>query len=658
MGSSTNTPLLPEPGKRNILITSIFFAFPTLRLALTSIHLQQRPPSREHHWKRPGTATLALVAPLTCPEFDFCACTCPVLTSHPTRLVRRLLRPLQQSSRVKDSYGTASETKALEEKTTPAELCAKYHEIHKRIYDEFSISFDIYGRTSTEHHTQIVQSIFNKLWENDVVQELETIQPYCLVHHSFLADRYVEGTCSLCEYPDARGDQASNTLLTSIADGEDTALSCDKCGKLMDTYDQKKQGTGFLINPRCKLDGSVPEPRNTKNIFLRLDNLRNELYDWFESAKHGWNIPKGLEGLSDELYNNKVFYVWFDACIGYPSITKAYTDGDDLSGTNWEKWWKNPEDVTLYQFMGKDNVPFHSIVFPACQIGTRENWTKVSRFSTTEYLNYERSKFSKSRGIGVFGTAVKDTGVNIDVWRFYLLRRRPETADSEFLWDDFINVNNGELLNKLGNLCNRVIKYCYNVLKIDTVPDNTYTDDEFENFKIDVNERLQVYLHNMEKLEIRNGTDDILNLSDSGNKFVHGLFNEKISDDKLKSGVQLALNLIHLVANLSCPYMPNIASSILTQLGLPKEEQNFLIPDIWTADALKPGHKLGKATPLFSRIQGSQAKVWAAQFGGDELKKKKEEEAAKAAAKKEAKQKQKEAKDAKKAAAASSAPST
>ncbi|KAI0182977.1 tRNA synthetases class I (M)-domain-containing protein [Xylaria flabelliformis] len=632
MGSSTNTPLLPEPGKRNILITS------ALPYCNNVPHL--------------GNIIGSVLSADCFARFSRA----------------RGLKTLYICG--SDEYGTASETKALEEKTTPAELCSKYHEIHKRIYEDFSISFDIYGRTSTEHHTQIVQSIFKKLWENGFVEELETVQPYCLVHKSFLADRYVEGTCSLCEYPDARGDQ------------------CDKCGKLIETYEQKKEGTGFLINPRCKLDGSAPEPRNTKNIFLRLDKLQNEIKDWFETAKHGWNstcvtttehwfkkglearsitrdlkwgvpIPKGLEGLSDELYNDKVFYVWFDACIGYPSITRRYTDGDDLSGTNWEKWWKNPKDVTLYQFMGKDNIPFHSIIFPACQLGTREDWTKVSRFSTTEYLNYERSKFSKSRGIGVFGTAVKDTGVDIDVWRFYLLRRRPETADSEFLWEDFININNGELLNKLGNLCQRVIKYCYNALEIDAVPDNKYTDDEFEKFTNDVNQRLQVYLHNMENMEFRNGTDDILNLADFGNKFVHGLFTEEgISNDKLKSGIQLALNLIHLVANLSCPYMPNIASSILTQLGLPKEEQNFSIPDVWTADALKPGHKLGTPTPLFSRIQGSQANVWKDQFGGDELKKKKEEEAAKAAAKKAAKQKQKEAKEAKKAAGASSAPST
>jgi len=228
-------------------------------------------------------------------------------------------------------------------------------------------------------------------------------QLYCENHERFLADRFVEGTCPKCSYPDARGDQ------------------CDGCGQLLDPLE--------LINPRCKYDGNSPVKRDSRHIFLQLDKLQPEVEEWSKkSAEQGqwsrngriiteswfkeglkkrcitrdltWGTPVPLEG-----YDKKVLYVWFDACIGYVSITANYTK-------DWEKWWKGKDDVKLYQFMGKDNVPFHTVVFPASQIGTRDrNWTMLHHLSTTEYLQYEGGKFSKSRGIGVFGNNAQDTGV-------------------------------------------------------------------------------------------------------------------------------------------------------------------------------------------------------------------------------------------------------
>lgn len=336
----------------------------------------------------------------------------------------------------------------------PATLCAKYHKIHKEIYDWFRIDFDVFGRTPTDEHTSIVQGVFKRLWENGFIEQRETTQAYCPTHSSFLADRYVEGECSLCHDKGARGDQ------------------CDACGNLLDPLEpdrdasgnQETKATGWLIDPRCKLDGTTPERRQTKHLYLRLDALQDDIKTWLESAEKGWSancvsithswldqglkprgitrdlkwgvpIPTGLDGLSEEDFAKKVFYVWFDACIGYPSITKTFTDAGNPSGSNWEKWWKNPEEVSLYQFMGKDNVPFHTIIWPASQIGSKENWTKVKHLSTTEYLNYEGGKFSKSKGVGVFGTNARDTGIDADIWRYYLLSRRPETSDSEFKWE-------------------------------------------------------------------------------------------------------------------------------------------------------------------------------------------------------------------------------
>jgi methionyl-tRNA synthetase len=267
-----------------------------------------------------------------------------------------------------DEYGTATEVKAIEEGVTPQELCTKYNKIHADIYQWFNINFDKFGRTSTQEQTEIAQDIFMKLDQNGYLEEKTTIQPYCETHKAFLADRFVEGECSICHAPDARGDQ------------------CDKCGSLMDPFEPEQSDkkdldneaaaevhrpTGFLINPKCKLDGATPIKRETKHIFIRLDVLKDQVDPWFQKAsKNGsWSantinitqswIDRGLlpRGITRDLkwgtavprkgYEEKVMYVWFDACIGYVSITATHTK-------DWEKWWKNPENVKLYQFMGKE----------------------------------------------------------------------------------------------------------------------------------------------------------------------------------------------------------------------------------------------------------------------------------------------------------------
>ncbi|KAH8811532.1 tRNA synthetases class I (M)-domain-containing protein [Xylogone sp. PMI_703] len=584
-----------------------------------------------------------------------------------------------------DQYGTATETKALEEGVTPEELCQKYHKIHKETYEWFKIDFDVFGQTPTPEHTQITQDIFTRLWNNGFIEERESRQAFCPVpgHSSFLADRYVEGECSICHYQGARGDQ------------------CDGCGNLLDpmeperndqgeTGGQDSEATGWLINPRCKLDGATPERRSTKHLYLRLDALQDDIISWFNKAKEGWSpnctsitqswidkglkprgitrdlrwgvpIPKDLEGLSNEEYAKKVFYVWFDACIGYPSITKALVDKDDLSGKNWEKWWKNPEEVTLGQFMGKDNVPFHTIIFPASQLGTKENWTMLKHLSTTEYLNFEGGKFSKSRNIGIFGTGAQQTGIDADVWRYYLLSRRPETSDSEFKWDEFIDANNNDLLKNLGNLCQRVIKFCHSKMGAMVPEYATLSDPVFEQHKSEVNKLLQEYIRSLKATKLRSGLTTILAISALGNKLLQDnkLSNQLLTEDpsRCNAVVGLALNHIHLLASLLFPYMPGTAESIFRQLGLQSSSEDqrttiFSIPDTWEGDNLKPGHAIGEPQLLFAPIPSAKLEEWREAFGGEELRKQKALDAEKAAAKKAAKQKEAEKKRLKKAAKA------
>ena len=552
-----------------------------------------------------------------------------------------------------DEFGTATETKALEEKVTPRELCDKYAKVHAEIYQWFEIGFDIFGRTSTDQQTEIVQSIFRKLYKNGFTIERTSRQPYCEKHKAFLADRYIEGTCPKCGYEDARGDQ------------------CDRCGSV--DYEPLD-----LINARCKVDPDVkPVARETKHIHLLLDKLQPRIEEWVkESSEKGswsrngriitdswlkqglrdrgitrdlkWGVPIPLDVFPEEkdreVYKDKVFYVWFDACIGYVSITANYTK-------DWEKWWRDPENVQLYQFMGKDNVPFHTVIFPGCQMGTEDPWTKLHHLSTTEYLNYENGKFSKSRGVGVFGNNAKDTGVPADVWRYYLLKNRPEVGDTQFEWKYFIEQNNNELLAKLGNFVNRVIKLVNSKIYNSIIPDYTkmHADPIFDKAKEEINDHLRQYLEDLEAVNLRAGLTSAMLIAQAGNNFLqnNGFDNKLAANEPEKAAAVtgIAINLILLCASIFEPYLPATSKSILEQLQAP-----FLyIPDRWTADDIKPGQAIGKAKYLFSQIDPKKEDEWREMFGGTQADRiKREEEAARVTAKKAAEKAKKAAKKAKK----------
>lgn len=510
-----------------------------------------------------------------------------------------------------DEYGTATETKALETGQTPKELCDEFHKKHKDVYDWFEIGFDYFGRTTTEQQTIIAQDIFTKLWKNGYLHEKTTTQPYCEKHESFLADRFVEGTCPTpgCGYDDARGDQ------------------CDKCGLLLDPFQ--------LVNPRCKIDGATPVPRETKHVFLDLKMLQSDINEWFhKSSKDGawpqngisitqsW-ITKGLEArsITRDLkwgtpiplpgYDKKVLYVWFDACIGYPSITANYTE-------DWEQWWRNPEEVKLYQFMGKDNVPFHTVIFPGSQIGTKDKWTQLNHLSTTEYLNYENGKFSKSRGVGVFGDTAKHTGIPPSVWRYYLISNRPETADTQFEWRSFILANNSELLANFGNFVNRIIKFV-NAKFDGVIPEfsASYTDDTFDfpGCIAEINVLLTEYVDFMEAVKLRDGIRKLMDVSARGNLLLQGrLDNANLANNPARTHtiIGLALNLAYLLASLCSPFMPSTSESIIKQLNAPLSP----IPDNWTPDALCGGHKIGKPEYLFTKIDEKMEEEWRVKYGG------------------------------------------
>ncbi|KAF2686664.1 hypothetical protein K458DRAFT_476467 [Lentithecium fluviatile CBS 122367] len=362
-----------------------------------------------------------------------------------------------------DEYGTTTEARALLEKCTPQELCDKYHVTHAEIYRLL------------------------KLIQNGFLKERITTQFYCQEHHSFLADRFVEGECP-CGYMDARGDQ------------------CDLCGKFLDTVELK--------NPRCKIDRSTPITRDTKHVFLELDNLQSQIKTFFqESSENGAWSSNG----------EHITSAWLKEVLQPRSIARDMECGTEVPSAS-----RNSK-VQLNRFIGKDNVVYHSVIFPGSQIGTGENWTKLHHLSTTDYLTYEGGKFSKSRGIGVFGDSVQKTGVPADVWRCFLLSHRPETSDTEFTWDSFISCNNSVLLKNFGNFVNRVLKFT--------------NSQHYNNV-----------LFQLGKLFLQSNKLD----------------NSLAMNEPSKRGtvVGLAINLIHLLASVVAPYMPETANAINRQLRI------------------------------------------------------------------------------------------
>ncbi|XP_063808431.1 methionine--tRNA ligase, cytoplasmic isoform X1 [Pseudophryne corroboree] len=510
-----------------------------------------------------------------------------------------------------DEYGTATETKAMEEGLTPRQICDKYNAIHAHIYEWFNISFDYFGRTTTDQQTRIAQDIFHRLLERNFLLKDTLEQLRCETCQRFLADRFVEGTCPFCNYEEARGDQ------------------CDKCGKLINAVELKR--------PQCKVCKQSPIIKSSQHLFLDLPKLEERLEKWLEQTfavgdwtanaryitrswiRDGlkprcitrdlkWGTPVPLEGFTD-----KVFYVWFDAPIGYISITANYTD-------QWEKWWKNPQQVQLYNFMAKDNVPFHSVIFPSCLLGAEENYTLVNHLIATEYLNYEDGKFSKSRGVGVFGDMAKDTGIPTDIWRFYLLYLRPEGQDSAFSWSDLMMKNNSELLNNLGNFVNRAgmfVQKFFNGL----VPEMELLSED-KRLLAQVTAELRQYNQLLEKVRIRDALRCILNISRHGNQYIQ--INEPwkcikgTQQEQKRAGTVtgLAVNMAALLSVMLQPYMPTISVVIQEQLLVPQEAC------VLTGDfrcVLHCGHRIGTVSPLFQKLESDQIESLRKRFGGGQL---------------------------------------
>jgi methionyl-tRNA synthetase len=508
-----------------------------------------------------------------------------------------------------DEYGTATETKAMEEGVTPRELCDKFHAIHRDIYAWFGIAFDKFGRTSAQRHTEITQSIFKDLDAAGYVTSKTIEQLYCDKDRRFLADRYVRGVCPSCGYDGARGDQ------------------CENCGKLLDPTELK--------DPRCSTCGEKPAPRSTTHLYIDLPAIRPKLEAWMKKAsvegfwannaiqmtqawlRDGlkeraitrdlkWGIPVPKAG-----YEDKVFYVWFDAPIGYISTTACA--GDELD-FDWKAWWQNPENVELYQFIGKDNIPFHTVIFPSSLLGSGGKWTMLHHMSSTEYLNYESGKFSKSKGIGVFGTDAVDSGIPADVWRFYVFYNRPEKADTIFAWSDFQDKVNGELIGNLGNLVNRTLTFVTRYYG-GKVPDGA-SDAGFWAKAREIEARAAARL---ERAELRDAFRDAFELSDLANKRFQEGEPWKARTSAPDKAAGLVRDLCYVLRDLAImihPYMPASAARLASFFGLAVGAGGLSWADLGRLEGLS---EVKAPEVLFSKLEDETIAALRERYSGSQV---------------------------------------
>lgn len=491
-----------------------------------------------------------------------------------------------------DEHGVPITIKARNEGVTPQAIVDKYHNIIKNAFADFGVSFDIYSRTSSEMHHKTASEFFKDLHDKNEFIEQTTMQYYDQEANQFLADRYITGTCPHCQNEKAYGDQ------------------CEKCGTTLNATD--------LINPKSAITGAEPIMKETKHWFLPLDkheavlrkwileehkewkpNVYGQCKSWLDlglqpravSRDLDWGIPVPVEGAE-----GKVLYVWFDAPIGYISATKELTP-------EWEKYWKD-EDTKLVHFIGKDNIVFHCIVFPA-MLNAHGGYILPENVPANEFLNLEGDKISTSRNWAVWlHEYLEDFPNQQDVLRYVLCASAPETKDNDFTWKDFQARNNNELVAILGNFVNRtlVLTAKYFDGSVPAKGELTEFDKEILASVAAVKTSLEM---NIESYKFREALKDAMQIARLGNKYLADTEPWKVAKTDM-ARVATILNIsLQITTNLSIaiePFMPFSAAKLLKMLNCEKISWDRLGSD----DLLAVGHKIGVAELLFEKIDDAQ----------------------------------------------------
>jgi methionyl-tRNA synthetase len=518
-----------------------------------------------------------------------------------------------------DEHGTPAELAAAQTGKPIADYCAEMHEVQAKIADGFRLSFDHFGRSSSEQNKELTQHFAGRLLDQGFIQEVDEKQIYSHADNRFLPDRYIEGTCPNCSYEKARGDQ------------------CENCTKQLDPTD--------LISPRSAISGSENlEVRTTRHLYLMQSYLREKLNAWIEEkrdwpilttsiAKKWLNDGDGLQdrGITRDLdwgvpvckggqawpgMEGKVFYVWFDAPIEYIACAREWVDAG--KGSDWERWWrtdKGADDVSYYQFMGKDNVPFHTLSFPATILGSGEPWKLVDYIKAFNYLNYDGGQFSTSQGRGIF----MDQALEIlpsDYWRWWLLSHAPESSDSEFTWENFQTDVNKDLADVLGNFVSRVTKFCRSKFG-EVVPSGGEYGQREQNLIDNLQLRLDAYQNHMEAVDVRKSAAELRAIWVLGNEYLQSAEPWAIFKDDPNAAaatVRMSLNLIALYGQLSEPFIPDASEILQSAMGQDGPSWPVSVKD--TLGQLKAGDVFTVPDNLFTKITDEQRLTWNKKFSG------------------------------------------
>ncbi len=515
-----------------------------------------------------------------------------------------------------DEHGTTSEVGALKAGMDVQAYCDMNHERHYRTYKDFGLSFDYFGRTSSEQNKEMTYHIFEQLDKNGFIEERTIRQIYSVDDKMFLADRYITGTCPHCGYDKARGDQ------------------CENCTKVLEPTE--------LLNARSTISGSTNlEVRESKHLFLNLPKIEPKLREWLKTKEAFWPevaysialkwLKEGLQPrcITRDLkwgfpvnkpgYEDKVFYVWFDAPIGYIGITKQWAD-EKPGERDWKDWWLNAQDVRHVEFMGKDNVPYHSITFPATLLGTGEPWTQVDYLKGCSYLTYEGGKFSKSENRGIFAEdAIKEFPA--DYWRYWLMSNIPEASDACFTFDSFAGVINKDLNGVLGNFVSRVFKMTASKIGTEVPAGGEMTPLEHQLIET-LRQRTNDYFKYMNDFEFRKALNELRAIWVEGNNYISTAEPWNVIKENSAQAaaiLRMCINLIRVFAVLSAPVMPDTTKKMFAMLGLPLEAmpslQNFDIKE--QLQVLKPGHKFEVGEALFERISPERLEELKQKYGSN-----------------------------------------
>ena len=516
-----------------------------------------------------------------------------------------------------DEHGTPAELAALEAGQDVAAYCAAQHDIQKDIGTRFGFSWDYFGRSSSAQNAALTQHFCAQLDAAGLIEERVDEQVYSVDDDRFLPDRYIVGTCPKCGYEYARGDQ------------------CENCTSVLDPVD--------LIDPRSAISNSTNlEVRESRHLYLLQSKMVDRLRAWIDS-KADWPVlvtsiaRKWLdEGLHDRCitrdlkwgipvnrpgFENKVFYVWFDAPIEYIAASQEWAD-EAPDSRDWKSWWYGPaaEDVRYVEFMGKDNVPFHTVGFPTTLLGSEEPWKVVDYIKGFNWLTYYGGKFSTSQKRGIF----MDQALEIlpaDYWRYYLMANAPEGSDASFTWEHFAGTINKDLADVLGNFVNRILRFTKSKFG-EEVPDGGQPGEAEAHLIKELDEKLAVYVQHFEAMEFRKALAELRAIWASGNEYLtvaEPWAKFKQDRDAAAIGVRTAINLIRLFAIISQPIIPTISGKMLDALGVSGDDAAWPnAPAAKLLEVLKPGHAFTVPDVLITKIEDDQLTAWEERFGGAE----------------------------------------